>query len=78
MRSYDQSLKSKKTVASMITRKGEEKPASKKSVKIVEEKRDEKMEDQENGNPNTEDLILANRKKMADKMNKKNGKADKQ
>lgn len=62
----------------MITRKGEEKPPPKKSVKIVEEKRDEKMEDQENGSPNSEDLIQANRKKMAEKMNKKNGKADKQ
>ena len=77
MRSYDQSLKSKKTVASMITRKGEEKPLSKKSVKIVEDKIDEKKEDQENGSPNTEDMILANRKKMADKMSKK-PKAEKQ
>nr|XP_040239623.2 signal recognition particle receptor subunit alpha homolog [Anopheles coluzzii] len=45
MRSYEDSAKSKKTVASMIERKGEEKPpagagsGSKKSVKIAEKKK---------------------------------------
>lgn len=64
MRSYNESVKSKKTVASMIERKGEEKeqPVAKKSVKIVEAKREEPP------SPSREDIILANRKKMLDKM----------
>lgn len=68
MRTFDQSSKSKKTVASMIERKGEPgPPPNKKSVKIVEtEKYDE---DEENGN--AENVILANRKKLVDKLSKK-------
>lgn len=63
MRSFGQSDKSKKTVSSMIERKGEEKdgPPQKKSVKIVEEVR-----------PSIEDdVIAANRRKMLDKFGKK-------
>lgn len=75
MRSYEDSHKSKKTVASMIERKGEEKPAgSKKSVKIMENKK-EQVENvapsQMNGG--NQELIAENRKKMMEKMNKKKG-----
>lgn len=79
MRSYDESLKSKKTVASMIERKGEEKPMTKKSVKIVEAKKEDPIvEDKENGNFMNDDVIMANRKKMADKLKKGGKTADKQ
>lgn len=71
MRSYEESAKSKKTVASMIERKGEEKNQGvppRKSVKIVEQEK-------ENINlpisPSREDIIIANRKKLLEKMNKK-------
>ncbi|XP_055593861.1 signal recognition particle receptor subunit alpha homolog [Uranotaenia lowii] len=80
MRSYEESHKSKKTVASMIERKGEEKPATsaKKSVKIVENKT-ESVEFvapvQQNGG--NDDLIMENRKKMMEKMNKPKNKGDK-
>lgn len=79
MRSYDESLKSKKTVASMIERKGEEKPMTKKSVKIVEAKKEDPiMEDKENGNFMNDDVIMANRKKLADKLKKGGKTAEKQ
>lgn len=76
MRSYEDSHKSKKTVASMIERKGEEKPVggSKKSVKIVETKKEVAetiVPDQMNGA--NDDVILENRKKMMEKLNKKKG-----
>uniref|UniRef100_A0A0K8TMF5 Putative signal recognition particle receptor alpha subunit n=1 Tax=Tabanus bromius TaxID=304241 RepID=A0A0K8TMF5_TABBR len=63
MRSYEESLKSKKTVASMIQRKGDEKESSGKSVKIdvKEQVPIEPVEKQE-------DLILVNRKKFIEKM----------
>lgn len=73
MRSFEQSQKSKKTVASMIERKGDPAPTNKKTVKIVETKRDVdhfQEQDKENGN-DTEDVILANRKKLMDKLTKK-------
>lgn len=66
MRSFVQSDKSKKTVSSMIERKGEEKVEAplRKSVKIVEERQP--------SSPNAEDdVIAANRRKMLDKFNKK-------
>lgn len=68
MRSFNDSVKSKKTVASMIERKGDEKDV-KKSVKIVDIKEDivEKDDDQFE----KEDQILANRKKLAEKLSKK-------
>lgn len=73
MRSYDESAKSKKTVSSMIERKGGEKDVPpKKSVKIVEAKKEEYVPE-ENG---ADDLIAANRKKLAEKMSSKGKKAD--
>lgn len=71
MRTFDQSSKSKKTVASMIERKGESGPAPyKKTVKIVETaKHDEREQDDENGN--ADDVIAMNRKKLLEKMSKK-------
>lgn len=69
MRRFDQSNKSKKTVASMIERKGDLAP-TKKSVKIVESQKNvERDQDEENGN--AEDVILLNRKKMLEKLTKK-------
>lgn len=64
MRSFGQSDKSRKTVSSMIERKGDDKGESqKKSVKIVEEVR---------SSPSIEDdVIAANRRKMLDKFSKK-------
>ncbi|KAL7020166.1 hypothetical protein ACKWTF_011396 [Chironomus riparius] len=69
MRSYEESNKSKKTVASMIERKGGD-SVPKKTVKIVEaEKENVKEDDEINGNTDTE--ILMARKKLADKFTKK-------
>lgn len=69
MRSFNDSLKSKKTVASMIERKGDEKDV-KKSVKIVDIK--EEIDDQDVDDQfEKEDQILANRKKLAEKLSKK-------
>ncbi|CAB3227824.1 unnamed protein product [Arctia plantaginis] len=65
MRTFEDSLKSKKTVASMIERKGEEK--GKKSVKIVENKSltNGKIEE----SPEPEDSFIAsNRAKLAQKL----------
>uniref|UniRef100_A0A182PJD2 SRP54-type proteins GTP-binding domain-containing protein n=1 Tax=Anopheles epiroticus TaxID=199890 RepID=A0A182PJD2_9DIPT len=86
MRSYEDSAKSKKTVASMIERKGEEKPpgggASKKSVKIAEKKKqadsdggavDAPSSPRTNGPELGEDLIMESRKKFAEKMMGKGG-----
>lgn len=87
MRSYEDSAKSKKTVASMIERKGEEKPVSKKSVKIVEKKKPDEEEVDYPSSPNakatngsgpSDDLIQENRKKFAEKMLGKGKKPDKQ
>ncbi|XP_050067108.1 signal recognition particle receptor subunit alpha homolog [Anopheles maculipalpis] len=83
MRSYEDSAKSKKTVASMIERKGEDKPpagGSKKSVKISEKKKVEAAEGSDgvessspkatgsNGPELGDDLIMESRKKFAEKM----------
>ncbi|CAG4961612.1 unnamed protein product [Colias eurytheme] len=64
MRTFEDSQKSKKTVASMIERKGDEK--NKKSVKIVENKvANGKIEE----SPELEDdVIAANRAKLAQKL----------
>ncbi|XP_053669533.1 signal recognition particle receptor subunit alpha homolog [Anopheles marshallii] len=91
MRSYEDSAKSKKTVASMIERKGEEKPpagGSKKSVKINEKKKAEQMDGDgvdtsspksgSNGpEPGDDNLIMESRKKFAEKMMGKGGKGGK-
>ena len=74
MRTFVQSNKSKKTVASMIERKGETAPGyNKKTVKIVENhKVEEYAQDEENGN--SDDVIKMNRMKMLEKLNKKTDK----
>ncbi|XP_046967837.1 signal recognition particle receptor subunit alpha homolog [Vanessa cardui] len=68
MRTFEDSQKSKKTVASMIERKGEEK--SKKSVKIVENKSipNGKVEESPEAD---DDVIAANRAKLAQKLSAK-------
>lgn len=67
MRSFTDSSKSKKTVASMIERKGDT-VAPKKSVKIVEAKKEEYEVDDYDIK---EDMIAANRKKMMEKLSGK-------
>lgn len=62
-------MKSKKTVASMIERKGDNKENNKKTVKIIEHKKEEPLI--EINEPNQVDLIMANRKKLSDKLIKK-------
>lgn len=69
MRSFEDSMKSKKTVASMIERKGDEKDV-KKSVKIVDIK-EETVDDRNDDQVDKEDQILANRRKLAEKLSKK-------
>lgn len=68
MRSFEQSDKSKKTVASMIERKGEDKKIKKKEVNFIEAPQIKPPEVVE------EDVIAANRAKFAQKMNQKNKK----
>ncbi|CAH1174253.1 unnamed protein product [Phaedon cochleariae] len=78
MRSFEDSFKSKKTVASMITRKGEEKPVKTAKKKEVNFADDDVMlasppsspKAQENGLIN-EEILAANRAKLAKKMMKK-------
>lgn len=75
MRSYEDSFKSKKTVASMIERKGGDEKDSgngKKSVKIIEarKEKDESPQLSPNGGMD-EDTILANRKRLAEKLSNK-------
>lgn len=71
MRSFDESQKSKKTVASMIERKGDKDAAPpKKFVKIVEAKKDEIIDADTNGEM-TEDVIAMNRRKLAEKLSGK-------
>lgn len=71
MRSFNESQKSKKTVASMIERKdGKDMAPPKKNVKIVEVK----MDTPEEANTNdglSEDVIIANRRKLAEKLSGK-------
>ncbi|XP_050442436.1 signal recognition particle receptor subunit alpha homolog [Adelges cooleyi] len=68
MRSYNESSKSKKTVASMIEKKGNDKE-NKKNGKIIEpQKNGFKEVNQNNVTFNEEDLIAQNRIKMAQKM----------
>lgn len=71
MRSFDQSQKSKKTVASMIERKSDEKsaPPPKKAVKIVEIK-EEPPSPHTNGHSDN-DVIALNRKKLVEKLSGK-------
>lgn len=75
MRTFDESAKSKKTVASMIERKGEEKPekpVKKKEVNFADEKNisaPSSPKPQQNGLD--EETLAANRAKFAQKMSKK-------
>lgn len=66
MRTFEDSLKSKKTVSSMIERKGDEKE-QKKSVKIVEAKK-ELPSPPSSPNGLDSETILANRKRLAEKL----------
>lgn len=73
MRTFTDSQKSKKTVASMIERKGDEKEMIKKTVKIVETKKPETLNDNNDnyGDGNgglSEDILMANRRKLAEKL----------
>ncbi|CAG5043630.1 unnamed protein product [Parnassius apollo] len=74
MRTFEDSQKSKKTVASMIERKGDEK--NKKSVKIVESKNLTNGKVEESPEPE-DDVIAANRAKLAQKLASKNKKETK-
>lgn len=66
MRTFDESQKSKKTVASMIERKNDKDAPPKKTVKIVDVKKEEIAN--ENTNGLSEDKILTNRRKLAEKL----------
>lgn len=71
MRSFNESQKSKKTVASMIERKGDKDVAPpKKIVKIVEAKKEEIIEPETDGGM-SEDVIAINRRKLAEKLSGK-------
>lgn len=71
MRSFNESQKSKKTVASMIERKdGKDVAPPKKNVKIVEAKV-EIIEEPETSNGLSEDVLLVNRRKLAEKLSGK-------
>lgn len=68
MRSFNDSQKSKKTVASMIERRdGKDVMPPKKNVKIIEAKVEEVPEEQTNGGL-TEDVLMENRRKLAEKL----------
>lgn len=67
MRSYAESAKSKKTVASMIERKGDDTAKPKKSVKIVEEEKAPPSPPSSPASPSNDDIIAANRRKLMEK-----------
>ncbi|XP_012215279.1 signal recognition particle receptor subunit alpha homolog isoform X2 [Linepithema humile] len=77
MRTFDESQKSKKTVASMIERKDDKE--DKKSAKIQEIPKQElpKQQVEHNGELD-EEILIANRMKLAQKMSGQKKKADKQ
>lgn len=70
MRSYSDSQKSKKTVASMIERKDGKDVAPKKNVKIVETKVEavEAVEEAHTNGNLPEDVLIENRRKLAEKL----------
>ncbi|VEN56697.1 unnamed protein product [Callosobruchus maculatus] len=82
MRTFEESLKSKKTVASMIEKKGEEKTAKavkKKEVNFVDE--EVKVSPPASPKPSEngvldEETLAANRARLAKKMQQKKGKGD--
>lgn len=67
MRTYNESTKSKKTVASMIERKGDDRE-NKKNGKIIEAQKNDKEMNYNVVSFNEEDIISQNRLKMAQKM----------
>lgn len=72
MRSFNDSQKSKKTVASMIERKdGKSVVPPKKNVKIVEAKVEVAEEETNTNGGLSEDVLLANRRKLAEKLSGK-------
>lgn len=80
MRSFEESMKSKKTVASMIERKGDDKENKKKGKVIIEDVKPKKDTTKilENGNiPLEDDIILQNRAKLAQKIGSPNQKKTK-
>lgn len=71
MRTFEDSMKSKKTVASMIEKRGGE-DVVKKSVKIVESVKEIVMpESSSDAGISNEDIIIANRRKLAEKLTQK-------
>lgn len=75
MRSFSDSAKSKKTVSSMIERKdGDPTLGGKKTVRIVEAKPVEEDEEEEVEERIGEDVLMANRRKLAEKLARKTGK----
>ncbi|XP_076683282.1 signal recognition particle receptor alpha isoform X2 [Andrena cerasifolii] len=77
MRTFDESLKSKKTVASMIERKDDK--DNKKQVKIQEVPKQDLPNNQTNHNGEiNEEILIANRIKLAQKLGGQKKKVDKQ
>ncbi|KAK9511919.1 hypothetical protein O3M35_000480 [Rhynocoris fuscipes] len=79
MRTFEESFKSKKTVASMIERRGDDKDNKKKVQKVVEDKvKKESVKPSTNGDLTSEEIMMANRAKLAQKMGSPNQKKSKQ
>lgn len=77
MRTFDESLKSKKTVASMIERKDDKE--NKKQAKVQEVSKSESSKSQVSSNGEVdEETLIANRIKLAQKLSGQKKKADKQ
>lgn len=71
MRSFEESQKSKKTVSSMVEKRGGDDKQPKKSVKILETKKEEvKVLAQQNGNSPNEDILSAREKFIAKQQGK--------
>lgn len=78
MRSFEDSQKSKKTVASMIERKGDKSMPPKKMVKIIEAKKAEEIIEDAANDALSEDILMANRRKLAEKLTGKKKAANSQ
>uniref|UniRef100_A0A1B6IS61 SRP54-type proteins GTP-binding domain-containing protein n=1 Tax=Homalodisca liturata TaxID=320908 RepID=A0A1B6IS61_9HEMI len=79
MRTFEESQKSKKTVASMIERKGDEKETKKKVKVIAEPVKKEVVKEvtATNGELSSEEIIIQNRLKFAQKMGSPNSRKTK-
>lgn len=82
MRTFEESIKSKKTVSSMIERKGDEKENKQKKVKITEPTKDDTKlitppSPIANGNDMSDDILIQNRLRLAQKMSTGPKKKDK-